>query len=140
MWSYMRTSCVGGERSKDLASRSWTILRSLDSLMEHDVYPKPGTHFSASCSDGAHFHFQGPGRAAVPRHVAEPAERCVGDVDETPAAQHAGVALADLHDVLADCPADLAQLERAPRIEPGDVPGIDARAVPAQGRAIAEPW
>src|ERR1700719_4504463 len=107
----MRTSFVGGKPSRTGEVRSWKILRSLDSLMEHDVFPQTGTHFSASCSGRAHFHFQGPGRAAVPRHVADPAERRVGDVGEAPAPQHAGMALADLHDVAAGGAADLAQLE-----------------------------
>src|SRR6185295_10947435 len=84
--------------------------------------------FYAACLE---FRLETPGRAAVARALAEPAERVGFDACETPAHEVARVVLAFLHDVIAVRATDLARVELAHRIAPEDVPGIDTGVVNA---------
>ena len=75
----------------------------------------------------------------VPGSLTEPCEGPVGDLDKSPAVQQAVVVLAHLHDVGADRAADLVHFDGPSGVEPGDVPCVDGRVVPAERGAVGVP-
>src|SRR5690349_12063837 len=87
----------------------------------------------------AHFHLERPGLALIARGFADPAERLRGDLDKAPFADDAADRIAQLFDVIAGGAADLLQREWPRRLEIGDVPGVERRVVPAEGRTIEPP-
>jgi hypothetical protein len=85
---------------------------------------------------GSHFHDERPGRALVPRRLAEPPEGLLGDLDKAPTAQQTVMILANLHNISVYGSADLAHFERSRGIEPGDVPCVDGWVVPTKCGAV----
>lgn len=68
--------------------------------------------------------------------LADPMEAVGGDLGETPPGFQTARILADLDDVPALGPSDLARVILVERVAPDDVPTTDARIEDAQGRAI----
>ncbi|WP_210213223.1 hypothetical protein, partial [Mesorhizobium sp. M1E.F.Ca.ET.063.01.1.1] len=88
---------------------------------------------------GPETHLDAPGRAAVMRALAQPTERIFCDARKAPAHRCTGAIGADLHDRVAFGASELTAVILVARIAPENVPGVDAKVVDAQRRAIEGP-
>src|SRR6202035_2216871 len=96
------------------------------------TYPPCSSYYAA----GKELRLKLPGRAVVEGALAEPTEGFWRYLDKAPADPSAGIVFSLLHDVVAARAADLARIVLLQRVVPQDVPGVEARVVDPQRRAV----
>src|SRR5262252_1834318 len=82
------------------------------------------------------FSAQPPGRSAVDREFAQPAERVWGDIGKAPARIVAIVGLPQLDDFCSVRSADLSSVELPERVAPEDVPSVNTWVVHTECCAV----